>query len=101
MPCVDSPKSTSVQQGKGSHVTFAIVQVATSSLTSKVRPTFPSHFYFLDASLHLYKRVCPSVRQSVRNAFVMLLLKIHEVENFMCRNDLEDIEEMDNIKTAL
>ena len=25
---------------------------------------------FLDASSHLYKRVCPSIRQSVGNAFV-------------------------------
>ena len=26
---------------------------------------------FLDASTHLYERVCPSVRPSVRNAFVL------------------------------
>ena len=26
--------------------------------------------FFLDASAHLYKKVCPSVRLSVRNAFV-------------------------------
>ena len=26
---------------------------------------------------------------------------MHEIENYMCRNDLEGIENMDNIKTAL
>ena len=34
-------------------------------------------FLFLDASSHLYKRVCPSVRPSVRNAFFL----IAEIDN--------------------
>ena len=41
---------------------------------------------FLDASSHLYKRVCPSVGPSVT-----LLEKTHEIDNFMCSNDQEGV----------
>ena len=55
----------------------------------------------------LYKRVCPSVRRSVRwsvrrsvGPYEMLLWKMPEIENFKYRNDLNSIEWMDNLKTA-
>ena len=54
---------------------------------------------FLDRSTHLYKRVCPSVCPSVGPSvspsvgpYVMLLRKMHEIENLMYRNDQEGIE---------
>ena len=53
----------------------------------------------LDASSHLYKRVCPPVGPSVCMS-VTLLLKMHEIESF-----IEMIKKvykvMNNIKTAL
>ena len=58
---------------------------------------------FLDASLHLYKRVCPSVGPSVcrfvgplvrRSVIILvtLLQKMHEIENFMQGNNQEGIQ---------
>ena len=62
------------------------------------------HFVsFLDASSHLYERVCPSVGPSVGpyvTHSVTLLWKMPEIENFKYRNDLNSIEWMDNLKTA-
>ena len=51
---------------------------------------------FLDASSHLYKRVCPSsVGPSVGRSvtlLVALLRKMPKIENFECRNNLDGIE---------
>ena len=81
MVVVVVPKATSAVSQDGT--TFANFHKQESKIDDNHR--------FLDASSHLYKRVCPSVRPSVP-PYVMLLWKMPNIAIFMYRNDQEGIK---------